>query len=71
MKIGTALSLLPEKAVIIQLKNIINHGNKQYAFFFFNSMLLIYYFFFWSHCIGYRILVPQSGIELMPPAVET
>ena len=36
-----------------------------------NSMLLMYYFFWGvAHCMAYRILVPQSGIELMPSAVE-
>ena len=29
-----------------------------------------YYFFFWSHCTVCGILVPQSGIEPLPPALE-
>ena len=26
--------------------------------------------FYWLHCVACRILVPQPGIKLMPPAVE-
>ena len=29
-----------------------------------------FFFFFWPHCAAYRILVPDQGIEPMPPAVE-
>ena len=29
-----------------------------------------FFFFFWSHCTVCGILVPQSGIEPLPPALE-
>ena len=30
----------------------------------------LFFFFFWSRCTACGILVPQPGIELMPPAME-
>ena len=32
--------------------------------------IYIYIFFFWPHHVACRILVPQPGIQLVPPAVE-
>ena len=33
-------------------------------------IFLFFSFSFWPLCTAYQILVPQSGIEPMPPAVE-
>ena len=38
--------------------------------FLFCSLLLLNFFYFWWCRVAFRILVPQPGIELAPPAVE-
>ena len=43
---------------------------QQYDLFTFIYLFVCLFIYFWPHLAACRILVPQPGIEPMPPAVE-
>jgi len=42
----------------------------QETFFFFNKVKSFFFLTLWPHCEACGILVPQPGVEPVPPAVE-
>ena len=45
------------------------YSNSTFNFFIFIFKILFIYLF-WLHRVAFRILIPQPGIEPVPPAVE-